>query len=316
MSKNPVLSMDIGGTNCRIGIFKNKRIIRKKYYPTKKIKNFSKKVSGYLKKNSKYKIKKAGIGFAGPIIGNIAELTNADLKINRKKLEKQLNLKITIINDFHALGYGISLLKKKDLFEISKPKFKNDIKMVVGPGTGLGKAYIVHKLVFPGEGGQTLIGIEDIHDYALVDYLTKEFGKPVYYEDVLSGRGIINLYKHLAIKTSYKRNHKAGEKIKKKLLKSAEMVTKYSSKDELCDITLKEFTKYFARFTRDSALHLIPCRIYLSGGISPEIKKYIKKYFIKEFTKHRSYSDLLKKIGISVILNTDTGLLGAGFAAK
>ena len=100
------------------------------------------------------------------------------------------------------------------------------------------------------------------------------------------------------------------------MYRRAETITNQCGNDELCDSTLVYFTKYFARFTRDSALHLIPSKIYLSGGISPIIKEYIKKYFMKEFIKHRKYSGLLKKINISVVLNTDVGLLGAAESIK
>lgn len=303
--------MDIGGTNCRIALVENNKIIKKEIYATKEIKDLFRLINEFLKKNKKDDIKKACIGFAGPVIEGKAKLTNADLTINRKLLEKKLNIKIFLINDFHAIAQGIKVLKNKDFIVLNRSKFNNKVKMVVGPGTGLGKAYVVHELVFPGEGGLTLMGIEDIHDYSLLDFLRKEYGKQVYYEDILSGKGIINLYKHLAIKTSSQRSYQAGEKIKKTVMKSAEMITKYSNKDELCKLTLKEFTRYFARFTRDSALHLIPSHIYLCGGISPKIKEYLKKYFLKEFVKHRVYSELLKKINISIVLNTDVGLIGA-----
>ena len=80
-------------------------------------------------------------------------------------------------------------------------------------------------------------------------------------------------------------------------------------------MTLRIFTKFYARFVRDSALNLISSEVYLVGGISEAIKPYLKKFFLKEFLKHRTYSSMLKKVKLSVILNEDVGLIGAGAVA-
>ena len=70
----------------------------------------------------------------------------------------------------------------------------------------------------------------------------------------------------------------------------------------------------------DTLLKRIRELAYLNGGLQINFrddrnkKKEVFKFEegIKEFVKHRSYTDLLKKIGISIILNTEVGLMGAG----
>mgnify|MGYP001579585946 CR=1 FL=1 len=87
------------------------------------------------------------------------------------------------------------------------------------------------------------------------------------------------------------------------------------SKDKLSEMTIDIFVKFYARYARDSALNILCSEVYLAGGISNSLKEPMKKDFMKEFAMHRHYKNLLKKIGVSVITNSDIGLIGAGAIA-
>ena len=219
-----------------------------------------------------------------------------------------------MINDFQANGYGVQYLKSKDLFVLNKGnKSKNKVIMATGPGTGLGKSIVINNKVYPCEPGWTTFGIEDIEDYALLDYLHGKYPRTVYCEDVLSGRGIINIYNHLAIKSNLEMNMKIRKLVNKE--NNPEIITKYSSKNDLCDMTLKEFTKFYSRYIRDSCLHLLTNEVYLVGSISNSIKPYLQKYFKKEFLKHAVYKDVLKSVKVNLVLTKDLGLIGTGAVA-
>ncbi len=314
--KNQFLALDVGGTNLRIALIEvkaKKPVIKKhKNYRTKDVKDLSKVINDF-----KSYAESAAIGFAGPIVGKKASLTNADLSVDVTTLKKKTNLKeIELMNDFRAAGYGVNYLKKSDILTLNSGKgFGNKVKMVVGPGTGLGKAYIIDEKVHPCEGGLTTLGIEDIGDYALLDYLKDKYTGQIYYEDVVSGRGLIDIYDHLEIKSNLEVNMKIRKLIKEEPVDKAKLIAKYSSEDKLCDMTLRIFTKFYARFVRDSALNLISSEVFLVGGISGAIKPYLKKSFIKEFLKHRRYTSLLRKVNVCVVLNQDVGLIGAGAVA-
>lgn len=310
-----VLALDVGGTNTRIALIEikyHKPIIRKRdQYETQKITNISKVI-----KKFKSNAKTACIGFAGPIVGDKAKLTNAKLTINLPKIKKEAGLKeVSLINDFSAAGYGIHFLKKTDISVLNTGKFENDVEMVVGPGTGLGKAYIINKKVYPCEAGFTALGVEDIDDYALLDYIKGRYGGLAYYEDVVSGRGFTDIYDHLEIKSNMDVNLRIRRLIQEEPVFKAKIIAKYASKDKLCDMTLRIFTKFYARFVRDNALSLITSKVYLVGGITNAIRPYLKKSFMKEFCNHRKYKVMLKKVGIYVVTNQDVGLIGAGAVA-
>ncbi len=310
-----VIALDIGGTNTRIALvdINEKPVIKKeKIYVTRNVKN----VESLIKKFNK-NAENAGIGFAGPIMSHKAKLTNADLKIDARELKKKTGLKkIYLMNDFYANGVGSRFVEKKDEYVINKGRgFKNNVSIVVGAGTGLGKSIIIEDTVYPCEPGGTTLTIEDIDDYALFDYFKIKYRRIPIYEDVLSGNGLIDIYDHLEIKSNLKTNLKIRGLIKKEPYYKAQVITRYSSKDKLCDMTLQIFTKFYGRFIRDSCLNLLSSKVYLIGGISMAIKPYLKKYFMQEFLNNQRYQKLLKKVNISLIENMDIGLIGAAAVA-
>jgi len=311
-----VLALDVGGTNTRIALVEIKNnfpVIKKKQtYLTSKVR----KISTVIKKFNK-KVDNACIGFAGPILGNKAKLTNAKLGVDVSQLKKETGLKkIYLINDFHANGHGILFVKKSDLVVLNLGnKLNNNVLMATGPGTGLGKVLVIEGNVYPCEPGWTSIGVEDIDDYALVDYLKKKYKRDVYYEDILSGRGLIDIYDYLEIKSNLEVNMRIRKVIKEEPVNKAKMIVKHSTKDKLSDMTLRIFVKFYARFVRDSCLNVLTSKVYLVGGLSGAIKSYLKKYFLKEFLRHEVYRAILKKVHVTLDMNSDVGLIGAGAVA-
>jgi glucokinase len=310
-----VLALDIGGTNSRIAIFeitnKGPLLKKKKIVATNSIKDISKFINSFNKK-----IENCCIGLAGPVIGTKAKLTNVNLTIDVNKIKKDTILKeVTLINDFQARGHGIKYLSKNEKNMLHRGKKSNNISIVVGPGTGLGKVHIIDNNVYPCEPGWTTIGISNIDDYALMDYLKNKFDRQVYYEDILSGRGLIDIYDHLEIKSNLDTNMRIRKLIKEEPVHQAKVLVKYSSKDKLCDMTLRIFAKFYARYVKDSCLNLLTGKVYLIGGMSNAIKKYLKKEFMDEFTNHDVYSDMLKNVKIELVTNENIGLIGAAAVA-
>ena len=310
-----VLSLDIGGTNSRIALVEidKKPIIKKeKTFLTRNVKSVVSLINSFDKKTEV-----AGIGFAGPVFGHKAKLTNANLNINTLEIKKQTNVKkIYLVNDFYAVGVGTKFMEKAELFSINKGSgFKNNVSMAVGAGTGLGKSLIIDNKVYACEPGGTTLTIEDIDDYALFDFFKIKYRRMPIYEDVLSGKGLIDIYNHLEIQSNLKTNMKIRKLITKEPYYKAQVITKYSSSDKLCDMTLQIFTKFYARFIRDSCLNLLSSDVYLVGGIALAIKPYLEKYFMSEFLNNERYKKILKKVNISLVKNLDIGLIGAGAVA-
>lgn len=65
-----------------------------------------------------------------------------------------------LINDFMAAGYGVASLMKSQSTQIfGGIPYENGVKIVIGPGTGLGEAILIWDKTkqnyepFPSEGG-------------------------------------------------------------------------------------------------------------------------------------------------------------------
>ncbi len=309
-----VLALDIGGTNTRMAEIESgekARVVKKKLIYTKSIKNLSKEIKSFSKLDT------ACVAIAAPITGKKAKLTNADLTIDSEQLKKDLKLKkIILVNDFFAVGHGIKNLEKKNIVVLHKgKKVKSGIKIATGPGTGLGTVYILNGEVLPCETGWTAVGIDGIDDYALIDFLKSKYSRPIYYEDVLSGRGLIDIYDHLEIKSNLNTNMEIRKQIKDEPVHKAKLLVKYSKKEKLCSMALGIFTKFYARFVRDCCLSPLSSEVFLVGGISGAIRPYLKKTFMEEFMKHSIYNNLLSRVEINLVLDEDIGLLGAGSIA-
>ena len=94
----------------------------------------------------------AVLGIAGPVSNNMVKLTNIPHwpKLDGNQLAKDLKLKsFVFINDFTAAGYGISVLSCKDCDilgssgEAEMQEGAGSVKVVIGPGTGLGVGILV-----------------------------------------------------------------------------------------------------------------------------------------------------------------------------
>lgn len=323
MSKN-ILAIDVGGTKTRFALCRKNKSIKfflLKTYDSKKIKNFRNIMREFLEETKrKYKIKidEASIAVAGPVSGNKAKLTNLKIMIDAKELIKNTGLKkINLINDFAAICRSISFLKRKHLLVLKRGRGKRKVRVVIGAGTGLGMAAIINGKIVASEGGHVDVAAENDFEWALLNYLRRNAcrGKWPDYESVVSGPGIINIYRFLR-KIRYA---KQAPRIKKELEMARDKAAAISefaikNKDKCCKAALDIFVRFYARFARFAALTFLANEVYIAGGIAPKIIKKLKDGdFVKEFKKSYKMEKILKEANIFVIMNENAGLIGAAF---
>lgn len=313
------LTMDVGGTATLIGIVginkdKSLELAYSTTVWTKEIKSiyhFINQLIDFAHKEFKIKIHKTGISFAGPIKNGKSKLTHADLKIDIEKLKKKCNLKKAILmNDFEALGYSINIFKeaKKETRPIA----------VIGAGTGLGKAILIHDknhyVPHPSEGGIADFPIRNEEDLQLSKIITKN-KRAMEQEELVSGKGIEYIYEYL-------RKHKKikGSKHTKKIDNSKEkifLIEKYKDDDATSKEALRMFSIYFARIIKNFALETLPHGgIYLAGGIIIRNQELIGKDFFKELGNLTRNQQIIKNIDIRIIKQKDVSLLGAAYALE
>jgi glucokinase len=307
--KEGYIVSDIGGTKTVIALInpKDNSIEHKEYFQNDSIKHYTDTLVHFI--NSKeckdYRITKGCFAVSGPINANRTEakLTNRDWTINKDNILVRTPIHhVTIINDFEAVGLGINLLGESDYTELTEfGRNKDGNIAVIGAGTGLGISILPYnpedRIPMQSEGGHVdlPITVSDKTDLKLQEYLIKK-GKYLDSEDIVSGRGIINLYEFL-LSQKAKHNPKITNLIRKlPEHERGEYITKYAleDKDAICIRTVELFIKYYARIARNLVLTTFATELIIAGGIAPQIVPALEDAFIEEFVNHKR--EQMKKI--------------------
>jgi glucokinase len=332
------LGIDVGGTHTNLAIAgienQKPKLLYILDFKTQELDSLASAVEETLNYNKNYdiEINNTCIGAAGVVSPNneFAELTNVKWNINLKELLEQTSLESAfIINDFQTIGYGINLLdlnNENDIFEVRADKNitgSKTTKAIIGAGTGLGKCILVYHenynafVPIASEGGHSDFPAQDNYETELLQFIKKqkELSQPVIYEELLSGRGLENIYKFIRNTQRFNSTNIADE-IDSNIDKIP-LISKYKTMDETCRETFRLFTKFYARCAKNFVLDTMATGgLYIAGGIAAKNKEiFTSEEFITEFENAYQRSNVLKNIPIYVITNYYVSLYGACYAA-
>ncbi|MCW9024105.1 MAG: glucokinase [Gammaproteobacteria bacterium] len=318
-----ILIGDIGGTNTRLQLVET--VDRKiDYharisYPSQNYKNLATIVKHFIEQTeSNITIDAACFAVAGPVKGSSASVTNLPWDLNAEELKMELQIpQIFLINDFQAIGYGISALEENDIVTLQHGKpVQHGHMALIGAGTGLGETLLTwresHYVPLPTEGGHVDFSPADELQMELLQYL-KLNHTHVSYEMVLSGPGLINIYTFLRDSKKISPSREFTERLENEDLPA--LITEYalSGKDELAVQTLDCFIKIYGAQAGNVALsYLATGGVYIAGGIAPKIiSKFSEGSFLTAFNQKGKMANLVRDIPVKVVLNEHVGLLGA-----
>jgi len=279
---------------------------------------------------------KACFAIAGPVVENTAQLTNLSWFLDTERLSKELGIeRISLINDFAAVGYGIFGLTKQDLLTLQVGKYQSAAPMaIIGAGTGLGQGFLIKQgqgyQVFPSEGGHADFAPRNELEFELLKYiLTKYDIQRVSVERVVSGLGIISIYQFLrdrkiatespAIANAVRTWEQEAGKSEKTVDPGALIGNAALEKsDRLSEQTMQLFIEAYGAEAGNLALKLLPYQgLYIAGGIAPKILPLIQDgSFLTNFTQKGRMGSLLEEIPVLMILNQQVGLIGAALSAS
>lgn len=313
-----ILAGDIGGTNTRLCLAKIDQehpspiTIREEIYPSGN--------DGLLQLVKKFlgaeSVEKACFAVAGPVLNHKCKLTNLPWdELDAQKLQQDLNIpKVSLINDFVAVGYNIVLEENKSLMTLQTGEYLPDAPIaIIGAGTGLGKAFAIPQgnnyQVFPTEGGHENFAPYDTLTQELLEYL-RVYGI-VDVERVVSGPGIVHIFRFLRDRKFPREdagNFLAGNDPALAISEGAE------KGNFLCQQTMEIFAQIYGAAAGDMAVSLLPFGgLYMAGNIAVKNAEVIKSgWFMKGFkNKARVNQSLLEKIPVHIVLDTLEGVRGA-----
>lgn len=312
----PILIGDIGGTNARFQILID-AFAEPKEFPHLRTADFDTIEEaiqfGVLDKTS-LTPRTAVLAAAGPIDRNGLELTNNSWFINPPKLMQQLVIdEMILLNDFEAQALAASSFKPDEIVAIGNGiAHEHASRVVVGPGTGLGVAGLVHArniwIPVPGEGGHVDMGPQTAEDRKIWQHLKDRNGR-ISAEALVSGRGILNICKAVALSEYLDHNFTSQEEVTAAALAGA---------DPLAIRSVELFCTYLGRIAGDLALtFLARGGVYIAGGIGRQIEQFlVNGHFREAFEQKSPHRELLQSIPTYLIVHDHAALAGLAAYAR
>lgn len=308
----PGLVVDLGGTNVRFALVDGPEAalhdIEK--YSGDDYDSFDAALKTYLQKVG-VRPRALAVAVAGPIEdGDTITVTNRDhWVISASHLARRHDLdRVVLLNDFEAMVRVLPALKPDEAIALGGDRPERDHTMVLmGPGTGLGVATLVCGprgwIVVSGEGGHVDMAPGTEREDAAFDLLRRELGR-VSAETVLSGPGLVNLYRALAALDGEKPAlHDAPD------ITAAALGRGDARAREAVDI----FCALTGAYAGDLAL-ILGARggVYLGGGILPRLADIIADTPLRaRFEAKAPMEDFVRPIPVRLITAAFPGLAGA-----
>ncbi len=305
---------DVGGTNIRLVRVTDTGVDNIIKYQCRDFASIDLAIGQYFADLPQFTFTSGCIAIACPVLGDQVEMTNHSWAFSQTALRSQLKLdNLFVINDFTAVAHSLPVLGDDQVVQIGTGTAKTNGNIAVfGPGTGLG----VEHITMTSSGWQTLDGEGGHVDFAPVDetdvviwrYLQNEHGRASA-EEVMSGRGLMNIYKALALHNNVPVTHTEPSQVTERAL---------SGECDVCVQTLTQFCRIMGSFAGNLALNMATTGgIFIGGGIANRFAEFLKESdFRARFEAKGQMKHYVKDIPTYLIAEPDHGLLGASAYLK
>jgi glucokinase len=291
---------DIGGTNSRFGLVKTGSMAVE-HMEALRNDNFASleaAIQQYMKNRGFAALSAAAIAVAAPVDGECITLTNRDWTFSKESLRAAAGAnRIRLLNDYEALALALPHLEGDDIVQIGgQASSKPMVKLVLGPGTGLGMAALVPLaaggwMALPCEPGHITLPTETQEEFDLREKM-REPGSVFTTEEAVSGGGLFLTYKAIAPEG-------------KLATPEAVIAAALANTDVAASKTLNQFIIWLARITGDAAMTLqAKGGVYLAGGIAPSIIEHLKSgVFRSLFEEKGKLAYVMRPIPVYVIVD-------------
>lgn len=309
-----ILVGDIGGTHTRLALAApdGSTLIHIQRHENASAPDLESLVAAYLA-DTPAAPERACFAVAGPTDGSQARLTNLDWSIDADAISRGFGLRARLINDFEAVGYGLDALGATTLHTLQAGAPRAGApRLALGAGTGLGVTVCVHGPAgyrpLPSEGGHIAFAPVDEQQITLLRSLRNEYGR-VSVERILSGPGIVDLYKHCrqAMDRPLVQARSAAD------ISSAAL----TGGDSTAVWAMQLFCVIYGQTAGDLALATrAEAGVYLAGGITPKILPLLEDgRFMAGFRAKGRFANWMDTVPVYVVMDPDVGLKGAALAA-
>ncbi|TYC49212.1 glucokinase [Rhodobacterales bacterium] len=310
----PVLVADIGGTNARFALVEgaDAPTLMCGKTATADHPDICSAIRAAVLPEASAAPRTAIIAVAGPVTGDKIPLTNAAWVIEPLKMIADLGLDdVIVLNDFEAQALALPGYQGGDIEQVGSGTVREaSAKVVLGPGTGLGAAVMIHAagkwIPVPGEGGHVEIGPVSDEDFGIWPHLERVGGR-LGAEQILSGTGLPRLARGVCTWMQAERD----------FVTPASITRAAEDNDPVAVKTLEVFARAMGRLAGDFALTVLARGgVYLTGGITPRITRFLTDgNFRSAFETKAPHDALMAKIPTFIVRHPDPAVEGlASFA--
>ena len=321
-----VLAGDIGGTKSDLALFETTpagpRMVRDATLPSRDFASLELAIERFLDAGPKPRIDAVCLGVAGPVIDGRCQATNLPWVIDERLLTQAIPApRVKLLNDLEVAAHGVLGLPEHDLRTLQAGQPRRGNLVLIAAGTGLGEALIVRdgerRVVIPSEGGHGDLAARNELEDDLLRYLRKEFGR-VSYERVLSGAGLVNVYRFLRDTGWAKESPAVAARMQKENPSAIVSELGLARGDALCDKALDVFVSVYGAEAGNLALKVMAVGgVLVSGGIAPRIiERMAAGGFVAAFRDKGRLAALMDSLPIHVSLNPRAPLFGAAHVAS
>ncbi len=322
-----VVLADIGGTHARFALLgRGPRDLRHlRVYRCSEFGTLEEVLDRYLASLGAFSIQGACLAVPGPIDQDPLILPNNPWQVSRERLEGALRAPVTLMNDFMAQGFATeALLPHEVRFSQAVIPDRSGVRLVLGPGTGLGMAIRPSPgRVMPSEGGHSGFSPSTMHELEVMQVLLRRFRR-VSVERVLSGPGLVNLYlanRELLggppafLDASEPRDAARGEEpdgvpdpgiVPEKVSEAA------ARGEPLAVRAVQDFFDILASFAGDMALTVWAAGgVYITGDLVQKLSPFLdEERFRARFAAKGRLGDFCTSVAIGWVDAPEPGLLG------
>src|SRR6185436_15897042 len=318
-----ILAGDVGGTKTLLGLFERaqprplqRHLFR---YATTDFSSFGDQLEAFARDvGGMPPLDAIALGVAGPVVGRVARLTNHPWVVDADKIAASTSAPVALLNDLEAMACSVEVLAPEEqvVLQAGDPQADGNAALVAA-GTGLGEAALHridgHLVAAPSEAGHADFAARSEREWALARMLTRLYGRATV-EHVLSGPGLVNLHRF---------THDGGgcpavDGVAQSDQPAAITTAALDGRCARCVEALGMFVSAYGAEAGNLALRtMATAGLYVGGGIVRHILPAIQRddTFMRAFRSKPPMEALLLRIPVKLILNEETGILGAAVRA-
>ena len=325
-----LLAGDIGGTKTLLGLFDaapaRPRAIVVRSFGTLDYPDLQTMIGEFMKTPEAVdavaehgRIETACFGVAGPVVGETVKVTNVPWFVDARQVAAAFGLtRVALLNDLEALAHAVPTLRESETHVLQEGEALRGGNIgLIAAGTGLGQA-LLHNIdgrfvPSASEAGHADFAARTEREIALTRDLVQRYGRADV-EHVVSGRGLVNIHR-----VAHRQPCAAAVDLESPDAPSAISTAALEHRCAGCEETLDMFVEAYGAESGNLALRAVSTGgMYIGGGIAPKLLPVLTTgAFMKAFRAKPPLDRMLAVMPVKVILNAESGLLGAAvFAAN